>query len=355
MGALQKTGLVIVAAPLPANFAGNIQEYFEAIVKRMEIQSPVGTNFFVISDTEPETNQGPWFKEGTKIYVFSESAATYVPLDITDSLPSVFTTSDAEPGAPGVDDALIWLRTSNDRVIGWYFWNGLIWRPGGNVPPSGPTSSRPTVPQDLEQYFDTDIDCMIHWERGAWRTVSGTPGDVKFVTTTTLAAAITSNPGWEYLAESTQSWRGKVLAVASKDPGGSPVASYLVDANVTQRSPGDTFGSEGVILTSAQIEQHSHLVGGLSALNSGNTARFYRVDDGENISTPAVVPPNYAEINGDGSANGTKNGDLPSGGAGTMFVTSRQLTTVTGAAYTGAAESHDNQPPTLALWALVKS
>src|SRR5688572_3081654 len=337
MGALNKTGLVLVAAPLPSDFRGNMQALFAAFVERLQIMSPVGTNFFVVGDVEPETNQGPWLKDGTKWYVFSETEARYIPADISDSLPRVFTVSSEEPAAPGTDDATIWLRTDNDRVIGWYFWNGLVWRPGGNVPPSGTTALRPSTPQDLEQYFDTDINCLIHYERGAWRTVSGTPGDVKFVTTTTLAEAKTANPGWEYLGESTQSWRGKVLAVASKDPGGAPVASYLVDANVTQRAPGDTFGSESVTLTSTQIEQHTHLVGGLTALNSGNDARFYRVDDGETLTTPAVVPPNYAEVKGDGSTNGTKLGSLPSGGAGTMFVTSRQLSLANAAAYTGAA------------------
>jgi hypothetical protein len=355
MGALNKTGLVLVASPLPSDFRGNLQALFQAFVERLQILSPVGTNFFVVSDVEPEVNLGPWLREGTKWYVFDTTEAKYVPVDITDSLPRLLTVSEAEPAAPGDDDATIWIRTDNDRVIGLYFWNGLAWRPGGNVPPSGTTAERPSTPQDLEQYFDTDINCLIHFERGSWRTVSGTPGDVKFVTTTTLAAAKTANPGWEYLGEGTQAWRGKVLAVASKDPGGAPAASYLVDANITQRAPGDTFGSESVILTSTQIEQHTHLVGALTLLNSDNNAYFYRVDDGETIATPAVTPPNHAQINGDGGGNGTKTGGLPSTGAGTMFVTSRQLSLANAAAYTGAALAHDNQQPTLALWALVKS
>lgn len=354
MGSLVRTGLVVVASPLPADFRGTPQEFFEAFVKRLEIQSASGTNFFVVGDIEPESNQGPWLKDGTKWYVFSTTEARYVPADITDSLPNILIVSDVEPPAPGEADATIWLRTLTDRVIGWYFWNGLAWRPGGNVSASGDSASRPSNPQELEQYFDTDINSLIHWERGQWRTVSGTPGDVKFVTDTILSSALASNPGWEYFGEANQSWRGRTLAVASKDPGATPESSFVLDSGATPRDAQSLAGSETVILSSTEIEQHTHLVGGLTALNSNNDVRFYRVDNGETLVTPNT-PPNYAEIQGDGAANGTKVGALPSGGAGTMFVTSRQLSLANAANYTGVAAGHANLQPTIFLWALVKT
>lgn len=355
MGQLFKTNLVIVSAPLPADFKGTPQEFYSAMVERMEIQSPAGTSFFIIGDVEPASNQGPWLKNGDKWYVWSDTLGRYVPADITDSLPSFFVVSDTTPANPGTDDALIWLKTFSDRVLGWYFWNGITWRPGGNTPPSGPTSERPSVPQDLEQFFDTDINTLIHWERGAWRTVSGTPGDVKFVTTSILADAITANPGWEYLGETTQAWRGRVLGVASKDPGGSPVASYLTDAGITQQESRAVAGEETHILTSTETEQHTHLVGALTALNSGNDIYLHRVDDADIIDVPPIIPPNHARVLGEGTSNGTKTGALPTTAAGTQLITSRQLSLTDNASYTAAAAPHNTLQPTVYLWALVKT
>ena len=67
---------------------------------------------------------------------------------------------------------------------------------------------------------------------------------------------------------------------------------------------------------------------------------------------PPVVPPNYFEVKGEGSTNGTKLGTAGTGPAGTMLLTSRQIDT---AAYTGAAVAHENLPPTVYFWCLVKT
>lgn len=353
--ALFRTNLVIVAAPLPADFEGDPQEFFEALVERLEIQSPVGTNFFVVGDVEPATNQGPWLKGGTKWYVFSEADGSYVPIDISDSLPQFYVVSATEPATPSDGDATIWLRVSGTRVIGWYFWTGSEWRTDGGVPASGPSTSRPSNPIDFEQFWDTTINCLIHWERGAWRTVCGSPNDIKFVSTTTLADAIAANPGWEYAAEGQQSWRGSVIGIASKDPGASPTAAYVVDSGITSRAQGDTAGSETHVLTSGEIESHTHLVGRATALNSNNDVQFMRVDDGDTVLVPNPKPPNYFEVKGEGSANGTKTGELPPPVAGVTLVTSRQLTLADNTDLTTAAAAHNNVQPTVFLWALRKT
>jgi len=355
MSDLFKTNFVIVAAPLPPDLEGDLQEIFDAYTARLQIQSPQGQNFFVTGDVEPSTNSGPWLKNGDRWYVFDTALGRYVPINIEDSVTQVYVVSDVEPDAPTNDDPVIWLRTANSRVIGWYFWDGAIWRPGGNVPPSGPTASRPTTPKDLEQFFDTDIACLLHWERGAWRTVSGTPGDIKFVTTATLTAAITANPGWIYVGESTLDWRGRVLGIATKDPGATPETAYPTSAGISSRAQADVAGAETVTLTSVQVEQHSHVVGSATLLNSDNNAYFQRVDDAEAPAIPGPKPPNYFQVNGDGSTNGTHNGVMPDPANGTMFITSRQFSLADVPNYTGAAESHENMQPTLFLWALVKT
>lgn len=355
MSELFKTNFVIVMAPLPPDFDGNPQDLADAMVERMQIQSPAGTNFFVVGDVEPSSNAGPWLKDGTKWYVFNLATGRYVPLDISDSVLQVFVISSTEPGPPEGDDPNIWLRVVNNRVIAWYFWTGSEWRPGGNVPPSGPTASRPGSPVELEQYFDTDIDCLIHFERGQWRTVSGTPGDVKFVTTATLSAAITANPGWIYLGEDNIDWRGRAIGLATKDPGASPTSAYATSVGVTSRAQGDFVGVETVTLTSDMIEQHSHVVGSATALHSDNNAFFQRVDDGEAPVVPGPKPPNHFEVRGDGSTDGTKTGVMPDPGNGTMFITSRQFSLADVPNYTAAAEPHENMQPTVFLWALKKT
>lgn len=355
MSDLTRTNLVVVASPLPPDFEGDLQDFFDALIERMSVQSPSGLSTIVEGDVEPSSNVGPWLKNGDRWYVFSDADGRYVPANIDDSVTQVYVVSDTEPDAPGTGDPSIWLRTVGSRVIAWYFWTGAEWRPGGNRPPSGPTASRPTSPVDYEQYWDTDINCLIHFERGSWRTVSGTPGDVKFVTTPTLSAALTANPGWQYAGQDNLNWRGRVIGIATKDPGATPETAYPTGAGITSRAQADEVGEETHILASDEIEQHSHVIGAATLLNSDNNAYFQRVDDGETISVPGPRPPNYFELRGDGTTNGTKNGTMPDPAAGTCFITSRQFSLAGVPNYTAAAEAHENMQPTVFLWALVKT
>lgn len=351
--ALNPTDLRIQSAPLPQDFEGSPQALFTAMIERMKIVSPSGSATFVTGDTMPTSNVGPWLRGGTQWWVFDVDSGTYVPLDIEESEKLPFFLGPTDPGTPSGDDPLVWLKTSGNRAIEWYGWTGSEWRVVGHSSVSGPTSERPTAPEDLEEYFDTDINVLIHWERSAWRTVSGSPGDVKQVTATILADALEVNPGWQLLGISTQSQRGRVLGMAVKDPGGAPAASYATDSGITARYAGEEYGEETHVLTSDEIESHSHLIGHASALNSGDTGQFHRVDDGEDVALPTPVPPNYFEINGS-AGNGTKTGSAGLGPTGTMFITTRQLTLAAAPNYTSAAEPHNTMQPTLFLWTLVK-
>jgi len=349
---LNKTPLVIIAAPLPADFEGTPQDLFESMVERMEIQSPVGQSFVTSGDVLPASNQGLFLLGGTQLLVFDVTQGRYVPLDISQSETVLFTTRPTTPPTPGATDPLLWLRTSGTRGIGWYAWNGTIWHPFADVPLSGTTAERPTGAVDLEQFWDTDIDALIHWERGTWRTVSGTPGDIKFVAHSLLTDALTANPGWQYLAQSDQSLRGLVLGVASTDPGATPASSFATDSGISPRASGVKLGVETYVLADDEAPQHTHLMGRSTLLNSDNNVFLHRVDNAETIIIPPIIPPNYFEVKGEGTGNGTKLGTSGTGGAGTMLITSRQITT---AAYTGAAVAHENMQPTAFLWVLVKT
>jgi hypothetical protein len=346
--------LVIVAAQLSPDFIGTPAEFYQAMVERMSIQSPSGTQFFVVGDSEPSGNQGPWLRNGTQWWVFDVATGRYVPLDISESVEALFVISPTNPGTPGAGDPVLWGRTVGSRGVSWYGWTGTEWRPIAGVSPSGPTSARPTDAVDYELYFDTDINVQLHWERGAWRTVSGSPGDIKAVIHATAALALSHNPGWALYGESDASVLGRVIGVASKDPGGSPVESLPVGAGITPRASGDQAGAETHTLASGETEQHTHIMGHATALNSDNNIQLHRVDDGDDVSIPAPVPPNYFQVNGDGSGNGTNTGTAGNGPTGTVLITTKQLSLADEPAFTEAADPHNNIQPTVFLWHLVK-
>lgn len=248
---LNKTNLIIESAPIPATWSGTPDNLREEIVKRLQILSPGGTNFVYIGDTEPTSNLGPWLKGGTKWYVFDEVTKRYIPVDISDSSDAEFQIGDSIPSTstPGV-----WLRTTNNGTIPvtWYFWNGAQWVPGMNIVQSGPTATRPTTPTNLQQFYDSDISCLIWWERGAWRTLDGVPGDVKIVATELLSQALTQNPGWQVLGFDQQSWRGRYISQATKDT----EQTLTIDAvdGIAQRSSHETFGETDGI----SMDGHTH-------------------------------------------------------------------------------------------------
>lgn len=224
--ALQDTNLIITMGRLPTTFKNTPQNLADEMIRRMKIVSASGSSFFVVGDVEPTSNQGPWLKGGTQWWVFDDATKRYVPLDISASETRWYWMGNSTP----VDiNPPVWLKTSQDQTttdssfgqpIGWYEWNGAAWVPFNSVPRNGPTSARPVGSVDFQQYFDTDISTLIHWERGIWRTVAGTPGDVKQVMFETLAEAKVFNPGWEVVGASNQSFRGRHLVQATADSGG---------------------------------------------------------------------------------------------------------------------------------------
>lgn len=247
---LQDTNLQIQASQIPATFKGTPQQFFQVIIRRMKIVSPTGTNFIFTGDTEPSSNVGPWLKDGTKWYVFDNNTKRYKPLDISDSETIWY-----HIGATTPDDSdpPVWLRTSKDPTesdpsvgvpIGWYLFNGEAWESFIGVVPSGATADRPTNPVAFQQFYDTTIACLIWFERGQWRTVSGVPGDVKQVAFETLTEALAQNPGWDVFGANNQAFRGRILMQATKDSGATPETILTVGAGVTPRGAFETFGGD---------------------------------------------------------------------------------------------------------------
>ena len=256
--ALSDTNLLLEVGKLPLSFRGTPQQLVDEIVNRSKIVSPSGISFIFTGDVEPTSNVGPWFRTDGSIYVFNETTKRYVPLNITASEVHWFWVG---PTAPPNSTPALWMKTfagaTSDsplpgQPIGWYQFNGIAWIPVGVVTLSGNTASRPSAPYDLQQYYDTDIACLIWFERGAWRTVAGTPGDVKATIISTLSEALRFNPGWDVLGAANSQVRGRIVMQAAKDPGPTPATSLTVPPGVASRASGETFGeTDGIQLNPA--------------------------------------------------------------------------------------------------------
>lgn len=134
---------------------------------------------------------------------------------------------------------LWWARTDGSgNPLGWYAWDGAAWAALPITVRSGPTSSRPSSPPTGTLYLDTDINVELIYERGQWRTASGSPGDIKYVTAATLADALTANPGWDHF----------ILGI------GNVIQGALADGS----DQGDTIGSSEITISEDQMPAHTH-------------------------------------------------------------------------------------------------
>jgi hypothetical protein len=141
----------------------------------------------------------------------------------------------AEPSEDNRDKP--WFQTDEaGNPIGWFSWNGSEWSPIPVTLPFGPTADRPVSPSTGAVYFDTDINVELIYERAAWRTASGSPGDVKEVKAASVAAALTQNPGW----------------IADPDS----IGKFIQGAD--DGTQGTTGGTTTVSLTVANLPAHHH-------------------------------------------------------------------------------------------------
>lgn len=242
-------------SPLKGDFNGSPQDLADEIIKRSKIVSPIGTNFIYIGDAEPTSDVGPWLKHNTQWWVFDSEIKRYVPLDISESETQWFHVG---ASTPTTSTPPVWLKTTKDQTetdpsignpVGWYVFNGTGWVPYNSIVLSGTTATRPAAPVEFQQYYDTDISVLIWWERSAWRTVSGVPGDIKQVGFETLAEALTQNPGWILFGANNQAFRGRAISQATKDSGASPDTDLTTSSGVAHRAAFETFGeTDGIKL-----------------------------------------------------------------------------------------------------------
>lgn len=194
-----------------------------------------------------------------------------------------------------------WFKTDNlGKPLGWFSWDGEDWTNQPDLVKAGPTAQRPEGIEGL-QYLDTDIDVLLIFERGAWRTASGSPGDIKLVKAETIDEALGNNPGWIQDPDS----KGRVFGAAGTGD------------SLTPRAYGATVGAETHTLSATEVPEHSH-------------------------SLP------WAQFGGQ-HQNGTQGAGIYPvvTGAGSMN------TSTTPATGTGGI-AHNNMQPTIFYWALLK-
>ena len=145
-----------------------------------------------------------------------------------------------------------WYKTDvSNNPLGWFNWNGSAWVQILFQFPMGTTANRPASPSSGQLYFDTTINVALVYERSQWRTLDGSPGDVKFVSAATISAALTANPGWtQYTTAS-----GKVIAAAD---------------GTTGKSNGDTTGATEVTLLSTNLPSFTIPLGLQNDTNGGD-------------------------------------------------------------------------------------
>jgi len=178
------------------------------------------------------------------------------------------------PNTPAPQNrSLPWFKTdTSGNPIGLFSWNGTAWTTIPTQVSTGPTSSRPATPSDGSEYYDTTIRCLIIWNAAAsnWTTAAGSIGDLKEVTATTLAAALTANPGWQQHTASS----GCVIGGADVNTNG-PASAHAA---------GTLIGEESHLQAVSELPAHTH-----PEIYGTNTGSFQNGPQASGVY-PAVTP-----------------------------------------------------------------
>lgn len=74
--------VTIQMGPLPPNVAWTPQQLAAAMVARMRLVTAQTFALFVTGSTEPSSNVGPWLKNDSEWWVWSDTAGAYVPITV---------------------------------------------------------------------------------------------------------------------------------------------------------------------------------------------------------------------------------------------------------------------------------
>jgi hypothetical protein len=120
-----KLPVTFSASPLVPGKAYTPQQLLDAIVARLAIDSQTELTFFVSGTTEPTSNVGPWLKNGTTWYVWSDTIGAYMPQEIAyQSLRYI-----ASETAPDQYIYTLWIRLdSSGKAQEIRYYSGGAWK-----------------------------------------------------------------------------------------------------------------------------------------------------------------------------------------------------------------------------------
>lgn len=179
--------------------------------------------------------------------------------------------------APELRDFPWWRTDNSGNPIGMFNWNGSDWVTVNPPMPSGPSTDRPLNPATGTQFFDTTISVALIYERGKWRTLAGSPGDIKETLASTIELALTQNPGWLQHTDS----NGAVIGGAGANPG----------RGMTTRAFGEWVGEEEHAITEDELPSHKHTTTanwGEGGEGGGDNPLYY--DNAQAPANPQVQP-----------------------------------------------------------------
>jgi len=305
--------LVDVGTLAPKPVGESRQQYAEELAKRLLVYLPTTITTFNIGGAMPTSDDGPWFKEvtdpksgdsGYELWVWSATAATYVPLTLNQIQLRYFV-GVAAP-SEGVYD--VWFKTNSaGKPLGVHTYNSTTaaWEPNSYTPDEIDALFEPTVagkkqiewdnvlnapasagfnPRSVsgilstsqngtgspvvttgwnyewEQVYHTGIGQMIIFDPIAtiWKTLSGGVGDIKMTNGTligtnadfaagTFGTILGKNPGWD-----------EETVAAGRTLVGAKPSEVWDDTTVLTKDPGSTYGADTLYLTKGQLPPHIH-------------------------------------------------------------------------------------------------
>lgn len=117
--------LTFRAAPLTEGFTGNLQEFADELVARLYAESANSIAFFAAGSVNPGTNVGPWLKNDTEWYVWSNALGQYVP----QTIPAEALKYIASASAPDQTKYTFWIEldgTGKAQAVNYY--SGGAWK-----------------------------------------------------------------------------------------------------------------------------------------------------------------------------------------------------------------------------------
>lgn len=299
------------------------QQLLNTLESVLQISLAEGVAFFSIGGAQPTSNTGPWLKNGVSWYVWSDALGTYVPATIPQTSLGYIVSMTAPD--PTVYQVWFQIDSGNNPVgifsynagasppaweaygysqsqINAFFsgigtdgkqqvaWADILGAPFGSTIYGNTAVQNALTPGPYQQFFNTDINALLVYYSGGWHTVDGVPGDVKYASASSLATALTNNPGWTQNANAI----ARVLISAGD---GTPQSLNIY-------TNGQQGGQQSVTLSAAQLPAIIPLTvsnfngyagsGADNALNDGSnpiTINFPNADpSGGGQPTPTLPP-----------------------------------------------------------------